>query len=158
LRTVNERRRKMGVATGGDIGPEECLVFEDSVPGAASGRRAGMRLVWCPHPGLLEEYRGREKQVLAGRTGEFVEVDRIPGGVGEVGELDDGWAEMVTTLEDFGLPTQLGTTDKELEDMTARTEGKRHSETGGSRFGREDIKAARVRRLKFNRRIILLRE
>jgi len=91
----------MGVATGGDIRPEECLVFEDSVPGAESGRRAGMRLVWCPHPGLLEEYRGREKQVLAGRTGELVEVGRIPGGAGEFEELDDGWAEMVTTLEDF---------------------------------------------------------
>lgn len=57
------------------IEPRECLVFEDSVPGAEAGRRAGMRVVWCPHPGLLEVYRGREEEVLAGRTGEHKEDD-----------------------------------------------------------------------------------
>lgn len=32
------------------ITPEECLVFEDSVPGIEAGRRAGMRCIWysCP--------------------------------------------------------------------------------------------------------------
>ena len=46
--------------------PEECLVFEDSVPGVEAGRRAGMRVVWCPHPMLKNEFAGREKEVLAG--------------------------------------------------------------------------------------------
>ena len=49
--------------------PEECLVFEDSVPGVEAGRRAGMQVVWCPHPGLLREYEGKEELVLAGMAG-----------------------------------------------------------------------------------------
>ncbi|KAL2262546.1 hypothetical protein VTK26DRAFT_973 [Humicola hyalothermophila] len=78
------------------ITPEECLVFEDSVPGVEAGRRAGMRVVWCPHPMLKKEYAGREAEVLAGRTGEAGEVD-----MHQVGELDDGWAEYLPTLVDF---------------------------------------------------------
>jgi len=51
------------------IKPEECLVFDDSVPGVESGRRAGMRVIWVPHPELRTEYKGREEEVLAGRSG-----------------------------------------------------------------------------------------
>ncbi|TQV90660.1 hypothetical protein V2A60_006871 [Cordyceps javanica] len=78
------------------IAPEECLVFEDSVPGVEAGRRAGMRVVWCPHKMLKKEYAGREPQVLAGRTGEAGEVD-----LHQLGEVDDGWAEYLETLENF---------------------------------------------------------
>ncbi|OLN81020.1 putative uncharacterized hydrolase [Colletotrichum chlorophyti] len=78
------------------ITPEECLVFEDSVPGVEAGRRAGMRVIWCPHKMLLQEYAGREKEVLAGRTGEAGQVD-----MHQVGEIDDGWAEYLPTLENF---------------------------------------------------------
>ncbi|KAK8143494.1 hypothetical protein G3M48_007168 [Beauveria asiatica] len=78
------------------ITPEECLVFEDSVPGVEAGRRAGMRVIWCPHKMLKKEYAGREAQVLAGRTGEAGDVD-----LHQVGEVDDGWAEYLETLEDF---------------------------------------------------------
>ncbi|KXH25935.1 haloacid dehalogenase-like hydrolase [Colletotrichum salicis] len=78
------------------ITPEECLVFEDSVPGVEAGRRAGMRVIWCPHKMLLKEYAGREKEVLAGRTGEAGQVD-----MHQVGEIDDGWAEYLPTLENF---------------------------------------------------------
>ncbi|KAH0432254.1 haloacid dehalogenase-like hydrolase [Colletotrichum camelliae] len=78
------------------ITPEECLVFEDSVPGVEAGRRAGMRVIWCPHKMLLNEYKGREKEVLAGRTGEAGQVD-----MHQVGEIDDGWAEFMDNLEDF---------------------------------------------------------
>ena len=53
-----------------EIRLEECLVFEDSVPGVEAGRRAGMRVVWVPQPELFLEYKGREKEILAGRTGE----------------------------------------------------------------------------------------
>lgn len=85
--------------------PEECLVFEDSVPGVEAGRRAGMRVVWCPHPELLGEYRGREGEVLAGRTGlregdgeEGREGQRV---AGAPGDIDDGWAELLESLEEF---------------------------------------------------------
>ncbi|KYK61946.1 haloacid dehalogenase-like hydrolase [Drechmeria coniospora] len=76
--------------------PEECLVFEDSVPGVEAGRRAGMRVVWCPHPQLKEEVAGREEEVLAGRTGEAGDVD-----LHQLGELGDGWAEYMASLESF---------------------------------------------------------
>ncbi|KAL6891642.1 HAD-like protein [Trichoderma longibrachiatum] len=78
------------------IKPEECLVFEDSVPGVEAGRRAGMRVIWCPHKELKKLYAGREAEVLAGRMGEAGEVD-----MHQVGELDDGWGEYLASLEDF---------------------------------------------------------
>lgn len=79
------------------IKPEECLVFEDSVPGVEAGRRAGMRVIWCPHPGLKGEYAGREAEVLAGRTGEAgVGVDEH-----QLGQIDDGWAQYLESLVDF---------------------------------------------------------
>ncbi|KAK2594514.1 hypothetical protein QQS21_007795 [Conoideocrella luteorostrata] len=78
------------------IRPEECLVFEDSVPGVEAGRRAGMRVVWVPHPKLKEEVAGREKEILAGRAGEAGDVD-----MHQVGEVNDGWAEELSTLESF---------------------------------------------------------
>lgn len=92
LKVVNET-----LGTGEkEILPEECLVFEDSVPGVESGRRAGMRVVWVPHPELFGEFRDREEQVLAGRTGEAGDVD-----MHLVGEVGDGWAERLDTLEEF---------------------------------------------------------
>jgi pseudouridine-5'-monophosphatase len=116
LETINTRLRAQGEP---DIHPEECLVFEDSVPGVEAGRRAGMQVVWCPHPGLLNEYKGREAEVLAGLTGEHKEdggekiaedvKDDIKGKeqrihariVGRPGELGDGWAVLLGSLEDF---------------------------------------------------------
>lgn len=76
------------------IKPEECLVFEDSIPGVEAGRRAGMQVVWCPHPMLKKEFEGQEKEILAGR------VDSQYGTEG-AGEIDDGWAVYLQTLEDF---------------------------------------------------------
>ncbi|KAK5103023.1 hypothetical protein LTS08_003826 [Lithohypha guttulata] len=107
LQTINEQIRSEG-ANERDILPGECLVFEDSVPGAESGRRAGMRVVWVPHPGLLDVYKDRVEEVLAGRTGEHDENDSthhgsepLPGSPGKVGELNDGWGERLNSLEDF---------------------------------------------------------
>lgn len=110
LETVNEQIRKEG---GKEISPAECLVFEDSVPGVESGRRAGMQVVWCPHPGLLNEYKGREEDVLAGLTGEYKEVEEKNEEIGVVaqdgqerkkgppGAVGDGWAVLLQTLESF---------------------------------------------------------
>lgn len=139
------------------IRPEECLVFEDSVPGVEAGRRAGMRVVWVPHPGLLNIYKDRVEEVLAGRTGEHKEDDlghqssiALPGSPGQVGELEDGWGELLSSLEDFdyrkygidyadqryrsesGHFALPGTTDRELEEMTATADGKAHAPEEGT--------------------------
>lgn len=108
LETINAGIRAKGQEK--EITPEECLVFEDSVPGVEAGRRAGMRVVWCPHSELLKEYRGKEKEVLAGLTGaqrddEVVEAMKEAGAEGRVkgkpGTVDDGWAELLKTLDGF---------------------------------------------------------
>lgn len=107
LETVNQAIE----ASGSDeppVRPDECLVFEDAVPGCEAGRRAGCRIIWCPHPGLLGEYRGREQEVMAGATGEHKQEDlehagasRFEGSPGHVGKIDDGWAEFMSSLEHF---------------------------------------------------------
>ncbi|KAF2631930.1 HAD-like protein [Macroventuria anomochaeta] len=110
LSTLNKTLEAQGQPP---IQPEECLVFEDSVPGVESGRRAGMQAVWVPHLELLNEYKGREKEVLAGLTGEHkedeeqqlqkteVEVKQGKRQVGMPGETDDGWSRLLKSLEDF---------------------------------------------------------
>ena len=110
LETINARIRRQD---GREIEPQECLVFEDSVPGVESGRRAGMQVVWCPHPGLLNEYKGREPEVLAGLTGEYKEIEQKNEQIGVAdshsserktgapGEIGDGWARLLRTLESF---------------------------------------------------------
>ncbi|KAK2754776.1 hypothetical protein FQN54_006669 [Arachnomyces sp. PD_36] len=117
LEAVNKGIRAQGNGEP-EVKPEECLVFEDSVPGVEAGRRAGMQVIWCPHKGLREEYRGREEEVLAGATGEHKEeakpdaeklAEKIGGemqqvgnnGDGKPGELGDGWGQFLDTLESF---------------------------------------------------------
>lgn len=107
LETVNQTIAASG-SSEPPVLPEECLVFEDAVPGCEAGRRAGCRVVWCPHEGLLNEYEGLEKQVLAGTTGGHKQEDleragpsKFEGSPGHVGEIDDGWAELLGSLEDF---------------------------------------------------------
>lgn len=78
------------------IKPNECLVVEDSVAGVEAGRRAGMRVIWVPHPILAIEYKSRKKEVLAGRSGMF-----DIGDAWQLGEIDDGWAESISSLEHF---------------------------------------------------------
>ena len=126
LETLNAGIRRRNEASGkGDglekeVTPAECLVFEDSVPGVESGRRAGMQVVWVPHPGLLNEYKGREKQVLAGMSG-ISDTDVATGEKGreKAGEIDDGWARQLASLEDFpyreyGIKTSTESEDKAL--------------------------------------------
>ncbi|OJJ44964.1 hypothetical protein ASPZODRAFT_134384 [Penicilliopsis zonata CBS 506.65] len=111
LETINANLRQKGEK---EISPSECLVFEDAVPGVEAGRRAGMRVVWCPHPGLLEAYTGREEEVLAGLTGQHKEEEKSAAekeaealqawrvqGSGSPGQLNDGMGELLTTLENF---------------------------------------------------------
>jgi hypothetical protein len=91
-----------------EITPKKCLVFEDSIPGVETGRRAGMRVAWVPHPELAAEYKGRKKEILAGRIG-LVEI----GDEWQLGEIDDGWAEQLPSLdmfpfEKFGIEISKG--------------------------------------------------
>ncbi|KAB2570747.1 putative uncharacterized hydrolase [Lasiodiplodia theobromae] len=99
LDTINAKLKREGARDEDLVKPEECLVFEDSVPGVEAGRRAGMQVVWCPHPGLREEYRGREEEVLAGRTGEHKGLDDERSG--RVGEIEDGWGVYLESLVGF---------------------------------------------------------
>lgn len=113
LETVNARLKRERGSEARLVSPQECLVFEDSVPGVEAGRRAGMQVVWCPHEGLLREYQGREELVLAGLCGEYEEVEARNEDLGVVvedgekretgppGVVGDGWARMVASLENF---------------------------------------------------------
>ncbi|VUC31813.1 unnamed protein product [Clonostachys rosea] len=78
------------------IQPNECLVLEDSVAGVEAGRRAGMRVIWVPHPILAAAYQSKQKDILAGRSGIFKIGDDY-----QLGELDDGWAESIPSLGHF---------------------------------------------------------
>ncbi|RMY36255.1 hypothetical protein D0865_13684 [Hortaea werneckii] len=118
LETINARRRAQQPVRD-EISPAECLVFEDSVPGIEAGRRAGMQVVWVPHPGLRKEMEGKEGEILAGRMGTHEEVeaknreigtvvvgsgDEVEGGKrkeGAPGEIGDGWGKFLETLEGF---------------------------------------------------------
>jgi len=53
-----------------------------------------MRVVWLPHLDVAVEYRARQKDVLAGRTGTIEAEDDW-----QLGEIDDGWAESIPSLE-----------------------------------------------------------
>ncbi|KAI7539552.1 putative haloacid-halidohydrolase [Hortaea werneckii] len=119
LETINARRRAQQPVCD-EISPAECLVFEDSVPGIEAGRRAGMQVVWVPHPGLRKEMEGKEAEILAGRMGTHEEVEAKNREIGTVvggqeedgaagtkrkegapGEVGDGWGRFLETLEGF---------------------------------------------------------
>lgn len=107
LETINSELRAEGKP---EIKPEECLVFEDSVSGVEAGRRAGMQVAWVPMEGLLNEYRGKEDLVLAGKTGEHKDGELPPlekpeewrkASPGKAGEIGDGFGRMFMSLENF---------------------------------------------------------
>jgi pseudouridine-5'-monophosphatase len=104
---VNERAAK---ERGQEIRAADCLVFEDSIQGVDAGRRAGMQVVWCPHPGLVHA-------IVNGDVDNEVEMDicrvfELESGVlGTVAHEDElkeriwestnGRVNMVFSLEDF---------------------------------------------------------
>ncbi|KAK4198715.1 HAD-like domain-containing protein [Triangularia verruculosa] len=94
LEVVNEQLD----STEDQIRPEECLVFEDSVPGVEAARRAGMRVVWVPHTELYQHWAAREEEVLTGTTG-LVKIDGLEPMSPK--KSNDGWGEKLASLEDF---------------------------------------------------------
>ncbi|KNG43951.1 had superfamily hydrolase [Stemphylium lycopersici] len=109
LKRLNAAETARGQRT---LEPQECLVFEDSVAGVEAARRAGMRVIWVPHPGLAEVCKGREMDVLMGRTEEDGAVPdyglpvegfaRTPVATNDGRMLsEDGVAEMRYSLKDF---------------------------------------------------------
>ncbi|KAL8992913.1 MAG: hypothetical protein Q9188_007465 [Gyalolechia gomerana] len=120
----NERARSL-------ISPGECLVFQDSIADVAAGRAAGMRVCWVPHEGLREVCRGMEQIVLEGKIEEVehlllkLEDEAEKADDMEVGDIrtnnvdpkkqkitadnkgmerivsEDGWAELISSLEHF---------------------------------------------------------
>lgn len=104
LETINAGLREKGEE---EIRLEECLVFEDAVPGVEAGRRAGMRVVWVPHPGLANEFKVRKDEVLAGLCGEAQDLGSVNelqgknGMSGWPGQKHDGWGKQLKTLENF---------------------------------------------------------
>ncbi|QLG72700.1 hypothetical protein HG535_0D04080 [Zygotorulaspora mrakii] len=63
---LKELIEKFGTA----IEPQECLVFEDGIPGVKSGLAFGANVIWVPHPGAYE-YLGDTKMLL-GNNGELL--------------------------------------------------------------------------------------
>lgn len=111
LETINAKLRSKCET---EVKPEECLVFEDAVPGVEAGRRAGMQVAWVPHPGLLEAFKDREEEVLAGATGSHKENEKADAekeaeelqswrmrGAGQPGKIGDGYGQRYATLENF---------------------------------------------------------
>lgn len=107
LKRINDVAEEVGEKK---IVARECLVFEDSIAGVEAARRAGMRVVWVPHSGLAQVCKGKEMDVIMGRTeadGKVPVYGKTPDAPQiepfEDGRLlsDDGDVEMRESLEDF---------------------------------------------------------
>ncbi|KAF2717104.1 HAD-like protein [Polychaeton citri CBS 116435] len=92
LKCINDSLSK---DSKGQITPQECLVFEDAIQGVEAGRRAGMQVLWCPHPGLLEEIRGGEHSILNGPLFSMGLDGNFSNGI------NVSWTRLLLTLEDF---------------------------------------------------------
>ncbi|KAJ3548515.1 hypothetical protein NM208_g971 [Fusarium decemcellulare] len=109
LSTANDRLKAAGHETL--IKPEECLVFEDSLSGLEAGRRAGMRVVWCPHPEFVKYAKSEEANPsnLPFTSKEIVNyIKHNTTDIDGCLDMDDGkWIISVSSLEDIDL-TKLG--------------------------------------------------
>lgn len=61
LDSINKDREAQGKEP---IAIEECLIFEDGIPGVISGINAEATVVWIPHPEALKELNGREYEII----------------------------------------------------------------------------------------------
>ncbi len=68
LKSINDERVEEGKE---ELKPEECIVFEDGVPGVTAGRAAGSYVIWVPDKRALSVLNGTEKEII-GDQGEIL--------------------------------------------------------------------------------------
>lgn len=61
LESLNKEREAQGQEP---IDIEDCLVFEDGIPGVISGINSKATVVWIPHPEALKELNGKEAEII----------------------------------------------------------------------------------------------
>lgn len=68
LESLNTERETQGLDP---IAIEECLIFEDGVPGVISGINASAHVIWIPDPEALRVLAGKETEII-GDNGEII--------------------------------------------------------------------------------------
>ncbi|ODV66218.1 HAD-like protein [Hyphopichia burtonii NRRL Y-1933] len=68
LDSLNTERQLKGLDS---IKIEECLIFEDGIPGVISGQNANAYVIWIPDPNALEILAGKEHEII-GDKGEII--------------------------------------------------------------------------------------
>lgn len=68
LASINDARATEGLDA---ISIEECLVFEDGIPGVVSGQAANAHVIWIPDPQAVAALGGKEKTII-GEKGEIL--------------------------------------------------------------------------------------
>jgi pseudouridine-5'-monophosphatase len=100
--SIINQERSSHPANRSVLQPNECLVFEDSVIGVEAARRAGMRVVWVPHPLVRKVLRGLEARVLTGTLEEKERLDPMAAVRGRDKEWElEGMAELRESLAEF---------------------------------------------------------
>lgn len=72
LQSLNESLKESQGQNFVPIKPEECLVFEDSVQGVASGKAMGATVIWVPHKSALDVIGKDEAEKLIDGHGELL--------------------------------------------------------------------------------------
>ncbi|KAK6458066.1 HAD-like domain-containing protein [Scheffersomyces xylosifermentans] len=68
LESLNAERKENNLE---EILPEECLIFEDGIPGVVSGIAAKAHVIWIPHEEALKVLGGEEHKII-GTNGEII--------------------------------------------------------------------------------------
>lgn len=68
LNSINIDRLALGLD---EIQIEECLIFEDGIPGVVSGIAANAHVIWIPDIKALEVLKGKEHEII-GNNGEII--------------------------------------------------------------------------------------
>lgn len=64
LESINEERRAQGLDC---TAMEECLIFEDGIPGVISTKNSNAHVTWVPHPEAVVAMNGKQHEMLPER-------------------------------------------------------------------------------------------